>query len=400
MSNKGLSQALKNSLVVIDSSVLLDLYRVTPTARGEMIESLITAKENIWIPHQVALEFHRNRIEAARDQVAFYDETCKSLETAQNQALQQLNEFANRSALDEAEKRALKVPLEDAFRTAIGRVKSHQGVFDLTIGRVLNNDPVLEALAELLDGRVGQPLSESDNEKAHAEAARRKEHRIPPGYKDRAKRTNPHGDYLWWEQALVKAVEVRKPVLIVSNDEKEDWINKRLNFSLGPREELVEEVRRRVDVPLRIVNFATFLEAVKSGTAVSVSRETLSQAKNAGRQGERSSRRIIVSREIVANFEAFVVGAIDSRGQELENAIAERAKVGGDPDLEGVVESNIARHNDAVAMYRDWLAQLREAVETAPSLKGDLALKIESVSLRNTLLQRVLEARQEGGEGR
>ncbi|MFF7010697.1 PIN-like domain-containing protein [Streptomyces fimicarius] len=395
MSNEELSQALKESLVVIDSSVLLDLYRVTPTARGEMIESLIAVKENIWIPHQVALEFHRNRIEAARDQVAFYDETCKSLETAQNQALQQLNEFANRSALDDTEKRALKVPLEDAFRIAIDRVKSHQGVFDLTIGRVLNNDPVLKALADLLDGRVGQPLSESDNERAHVEAAHRKENKIPPGYKDRAKRTNPHGDYLWWEQTLVKAVEVSKPVLIVSNDEKEDWINKRLNFSLGAREELVEEAKKRADAPLRIVNFATFLEAAKSGTKVSVSRETLSQAKNARRQSKQPSRRIIVSREIVAEFDEFIIRAIDSRGRELNDAISDRAKVAGDPDMEGVVDAVISRHGDAISMYRNWLTQLREAVEVAPSLKGDLALKIESESLRHSLLKRVLEARQE-----
>ncbi|MEU2353697.1 PIN-like domain-containing protein [Streptomyces misionensis] len=386
-------RTLKDSLIVVDSSVLLDLYRVTPSARKEMIESLLTVKENIWVPHQVALEFHRNRIEAARDQLDFYDETCKSLESAQNQALQRLNEFAKRSALDVTEKKKLKEPLEQAFRYAIEQVRTHQGKFDLTVGKVLNQDPVLESLARLLDGRVGNPLSEEDYVKAEAEAARRKEARIPPGYKDRAKKSNPYGDYIWWEQTLIKASEGRKPVLIISNDEKEDWINKRMDFSLGPREELVKEMRERADSILRIVNFPTFLESIKVSSAVSVSRETLSQATMAHREGEKRSRRVIVSPSTLESFETFLVWATESRERELKQSLAERDKATGDPDMEQIAEREIARHRNAIAMYHDWLHQLRLAVADAPRVKGDFALKIDDESLRDAILRRVREAR-------
>ncbi|CAM5735834.1 hypothetical protein SHIRM173S_00517 [Streptomyces hirsutus] len=149
MTKRELAEALKESLIVLDSSVMLDLYRVTPSARAEMINSLLTVKEILWIPYQVALEFHSNRVEAAQDQLNFYNDTCKSLEAAQNQAIQRLNEFANRSALGDGEKKKLKGPLEQAFRVAIERVRSHQGVFDLTLSKVLNDDPVLKALAQL-----------------------------------------------------------------------------------------------------------------------------------------------------------------------------------------------------------------------------------------------------------
>jgi len=363
-------------------------------ARNEMIDSLLAVKENLWVPHQVALEFHRNRIEAARDQLAFYDETCKSLETARNQAFQRINEFANRSALDEEEKKRLKSPLEDAFHAAIERVRSHQGVFDLTIGKVLNDDPVLKALGDLLDGRVGQSLTEEEYVQAQAEAARRRENRIPPGYKDRAKRTNPDGDYLWWEQTLIKAEELRKPVLIISNDDKEDWVNKRLDFSLGPREELVEEMRRRADVSLRIVNFAAFLEGAKFGTSVSVSRETLFQANVARRQGEKRSRRIIVNPGVVNSLEEFIHRAMESREDEIRDSIAERVNVAGDPDMEEMLDSQIEGHRRAVRMYQNWLHQLHEAVSKASTLKGDMILHIEDEPLRHTLLKYVREARE------
>ncbi|MFJ2568701.1 PIN-like domain-containing protein [Streptomyces sp. NPDC087568] len=378
---------------MVDSSVLLDLYRVTPTARKEMLESLLTIKDNLWVPHQVALEFHRNRVEAARDQLAFYDETCKSLETAQNQALQRLNEFANRSALGDDEKKRLKGPLESAFHAAIERVKSHQGVFDLTISRVLNDDPVLKVLSQLLDGRVGQPLPEEDHIKAQAEAARRRDGRIPPGYKDRAKRTNPDGDYLWWEQTLIKAAELGKSVLIISNDEKEDWINKRLDFSIGPREELVEEMRQRASASLRIVNFATFLEAVRVDATVSVSRETLSQANIARRQGEKRAKRIHVSDTVVVEFEANIIRTIELLQNELRSSIAERIDAPDEPDIKEVLDRRISHDEHAIAVHKRWLLELREAIAGASRLKNDLSLHIENDSLRHALVERAYKQR-------
>ncbi|MEW1582309.1 PIN-like domain-containing protein [Streptomyces microflavus] len=394
MTKNELSLAFKESLIVVDSSVLLDLYRVTPNARTEMIDSLFTIEENIWVPHQVALEFHRNRVEAARDQLAFYDETCKSLEAALNQGLQRLNEFANRSALGEGEKRKLKEPLEKAFRAAIERVKSHQGVFDLTLSKVLNDDPVLKSLAKLLDGRVGQPLPEDEHAKAQTEAARRRDAKIPPGFKDRGKKTNPDGDYLWWEQTLIKAAEVRKRVLIISNDEKEDWVNKRLDFSLGPREELTEEMQRRAGVSLRIVNFATFLEAMRVGATVSVSRETLSQANSARRQSEKRSKRIVISAVIVDEYEAFLRRALERREKEMGAIVAEQARMADDAEAMEVLDGQAAQNHYVTQLYQKELRDLSEAVAVAPRLKGDLVLHIESDSLRRSLLERAYRARR------
>ncbi|MFD4595991.1 PIN-like domain-containing protein [Streptomyces rubiginosohelvolus] len=394
MTKNELSLAFKESLIVVDSSVLLDLYRVTPNARTEMIDSLFTIEENIWVPHQVALEFHRNRVEAARDQLAFYDETCKSLEAALNQGLQRLNEFANRSALGEGEKRKLKEPLEKAFHAAIERVKSHQGVFDLTLSRVLNDDPVLKSLAKLLDGRVGQPLPEDEHTKAQTEAARRRDAKIPPGFKDRGKKTNPDGDYLWWEQTLIKAAEVRKHVLIISNDEKEDWVNKRLDFSLGPREELTEEMQRRAGVSLRIVNFATFLEAMRVGTTVSVSRETLSQANSARRQSEKRSKRIVISAVIVDEYEAFLRRALERREKEMGAIVAEQARMADDAEAMEVLDGQAAQNHYVTQLYQKELRDLSEAIAVAPRLKGDLVLHIESDSLRRSLLERAYRARR------
>lgn len=365
-----------------------------------MIESLTAVADNIWIPHQVALEFHRNRVEAARDQLAFYDETCKSLETARNQAFQRLNEFANRSALDDGEKKRLKSPLEHAFTEAIERVRSHQGVFDLTISRVLNDDPIMKALMGILDGRVGPPLGEEAYVQAQAESAHRRENRIPPGYKDGTKRNNIDGDYLWWEQTLIQAESVRKPVLIISNDDKEDWMHKRLDFSLGPREELVEEMRQRADVSLRIVTFAGFLEGAKSGTSVSVSRETLSQANVARERGAKQSRRLIASPAAVSSFQEFAVQALGGLEQKISETMAERAEVAGDADMEEMLDTQIRDNQHAMQTFQRWLSQLQDAISEAATLKGDMVLHIEDETLRHVFFRHARDARNKAARKR
>ncbi|MGC5193514.1 PIN-like domain-containing protein [Streptomyces albidoflavus] len=388
MTNRQLAEALKESLIVLDSSVMLDLYRVTPSARAEMINSLLIVKESLWIPHQVALEFHSNRVSAAQDQLNFYDETCKSLEAAQKQALQRINEFANRSALKDEEKKDLKGPLEQAFRVAIERVRSHQGLFDLTLGKVLNDDPVLKDLARLLDGRVGDPLSDEEYATAQGEADRRKGEKIPPGYKDGAKKSNSAGDYIWWEQTLIKAAEDRVPILIVSNDEKEDWITKRADFSLGPRAELTREMWQRAGVPLRLVNFPRFLEGIKGSSTVSVSRETLSQADIARRRGGERSRRVRVSPRLVKDFEDFMLAAIERREASLGRNMSERDRVTGDLEGEELLDAEIEQANYAIGMYRDWVREIRQAVSDAPLVKGRLLLSIDNESLRRALVRR------------
>jgi len=385
-----LQSALESSLIVLDSSVLLDLYRVTPTARVEMIRSLNAVKDRIWIPHQVALEFHRNRIDAAQDQLDFYNETCKSLESAKNQALQKLNEFANRCALGVSEKGALKKPIEKAFNVAIQGVRLHEGKFDLTIGRVLNEDPVLEELASLFDGRVGPAMSEQDLEAAEAEAKRRKVEQIPPGYKDGRKRKNAAGDYIVWEQTLLEAELRRIPVVIVSNDDKEDWVTKRSDFSMGPREELVREMEGRAGVTFRLVKFSSFLEATNSSsTSAAVSRETLSQAKMASRQSDRRATRIIISEEQAEGYLDFLRFALESSSRDLESASRELATVQDDEDVESLLRSEVDRAAHGVVMFKRRVEHFEHLMLSASRLKGDVLLDIEDPAARKALIAHI-----------
>ena len=74
---------------------------------------------------------------------------------------------------------------------------------------------------------------------------------IPPGYKDRSKKETDrqYGDLIIWHQMMDYAKESKKPILFVMNDQKEDWWQKEPDGKvLGPRYELIQEMKNEADV--------------------------------------------------------------------------------------------------------------------------------------------------------
>ena len=58
------SLAYSEGLIVLDTNALLDLYRLSASARHEFLAVLEKVKDRLFVPYQVALEFHTRRIDA------------------------------------------------------------------------------------------------------------------------------------------------------------------------------------------------------------------------------------------------------------------------------------------------------------------------------------------------
>ncbi|MGW2022706.1 PIN-like domain-containing protein [Streptomyces decoyicus] len=390
---------IKNSLIVLDSSVLLSLYRVTMEAREEMIGALRAIREQVWIPHQVAVEFHKNRITAAKDQESFYKTTRESLEKARSLAAQSINQFANRCALQESEKDELHKQLNQSFEDISRTLRAHEERFDLRTERVLNADPVLTELADLLDGRVGTPFTAEEEAAAQEEATRRMAERIPPGYLDRKKGDNPAGDFLWWEQTLIEATQRKQPVLIVSNDEKEDWLNKQLNYTVGPRQELIDEMRNRADSTLQIVNFATFLRAAKASRFAEVSTQTLRQAKNTGRSLQKTQKPLYVSESLVNSYRNRLDSYVREARGDLLVLESQLEGVHAEDELQREALQNRVRIKKfEIELWSGQLQEFNDAVADSTMVKGDIRLRISDPSLRSSVLNEILERRKQDGD--
>ena len=67
LSKKRINEIWDNGLLIVDTNVLLDLYRLSPDSRKDLMKSIDHFKDRVWIPYQVGLEFHRNRESVIKD---------------------------------------------------------------------------------------------------------------------------------------------------------------------------------------------------------------------------------------------------------------------------------------------------------------------------------------------
>ncbi|CAM5610541.1 PIN-like domain-containing protein [Streptomyces chartreusis] len=240
------TSVLTHGLVAPDANVLLNLYRYTEQARGDLLRALGAVEGRLWVPHQVLVEFWRNRESTLSEARSSGAQAAEDMAGHAAQAERTLRTWANRVALPEEETDRLRSQLNEVFddvQEAI--VKVGEGEWQ-NITHDTSTDPVIAELQPALDGRVGAPLSPQDHDKAVAEGMRRVEKRLPPGYMDKTKEgVGAAADYLVWEQILREAGRRRCDVLFVTADVKEDWWRKEQGFNRGPRPELTEELRAR-----------------------------------------------------------------------------------------------------------------------------------------------------------
>src|SRR5690349_1378861 len=59
---KEIDQAWEKGYFVFDTNALLNLYRYTADTRNDFLAVLKNLKDRLYLPHQIALEFHSNRL--------------------------------------------------------------------------------------------------------------------------------------------------------------------------------------------------------------------------------------------------------------------------------------------------------------------------------------------------
>lgn len=272
----------REGLISLDANALLDLYRFSHQARDEFFEVLEKLHLRLFVTHQAALEFYRNRLSVVEARLNAADEKCKEIEQPFKSVVEKINEFANRYQIDADEKVRLISLVSELESTLSSSIKA-AGAYDLTREEVKNaTDPVVKRLQSLLKGRVGNPLDEVAYKQAIKEAGKRREDRIPPGYAEK-KRTPERqaGDYLVWRQLMNEAVLHGKPVLLITDEQKEDWVLIGSSGQvLGPRPELAIEMRREAKAQFQMVTVVGLLKEAPEYLGTRVSASTIREAES------------------------------------------------------------------------------------------------------------------------
>ena len=272
-------QAMTAGLVVPDTNVLLNLYRYNPTARQDLFAVLTSLRDRLWIPHQVVVEFWRNREAALLEPKDFAEHTVEALEELCSKAIGEIRKWSNRTALPTDRVTPITDQVTECFNEATEQIKAiaaeSLSATMMSAVRNTNQDEILLRLQELANGRVGPPLSPTDYEIALREAQRRIEAKIPPGYKDKSKlEERAAGDYIIWEEIMIES-KGHETVLLISGDGKDDWWRMERGEARGPRAELVSELRHRTGARLLMLRPESLLIHARSFLAVEFQENSL-----------------------------------------------------------------------------------------------------------------------------
>lgn len=221
----------ENCIFVFDTNVLLDLFRLSERSTTRLLEIMEAQKERIWLPYQVAEEYHRNLNATICGQA----KRCQEIIDLQNRLLELLRTKKYQSFLGDIPQE-VSPHLEELGDKLKGK--------KIEIQELLHCNKTKERIAEIFHGKIGKQANLEDKEKWCKDAEERYKKKIPPGFSD-TKKDAPecYGDYLVWRELIEYAKESRKPILFVSGDTKEDWVCKANGQYIGPHPDLCYEFK-------------------------------------------------------------------------------------------------------------------------------------------------------------
>jgi hypothetical protein len=255
----------EQAIVVPDASVLLNVYGYSTETREELMSLLERLEARLWIPHQFALEYQRNRAKAILEQVRNY----RSVESALRRTLDQ--EFKSRRKhpfIDKKQLRNFERTCDDLNKG----LRDHEAL--------LKDDCYFARITGFFDGKVGAPYPGKALNSLYADGKNRYAAQIPPGYNDSDKgEPDCFGDFIGWRQIMDFAKADSRPVILLTDDAKDDWWQIVSERTIGPRPELVAEFLRETEQAFYMYSLDGFMTWASSILGQTVKQEAIREIK-------------------------------------------------------------------------------------------------------------------------
>ena len=295
-SKKEFDDLWKECVFVLDTSVLLNLYRYPKKASDELFAILKSLADRLWVPFHVGLEYQRNRPKAIAEQKRQFRE----VENLTNKLLSDLTngierlQIKERHSLIETDDLTTKIERSvKEFNRYLSRLEKRQiDVFD--------EDPLRADIDKLFKDRVGPSPKQETIDEILKFADTRYSYDIPPGFMDSKKGDDKYsygginyiskyGDLIIWRQILDHCIAKNiKKLIFINDDMKKDFVWKvqsQGEKNLGPHPLLVDEILRETSVTcFYIYNSTDFMKYSKEYLKTSVSEESIEQVRKISSQ--------------------------------------------------------------------------------------------------------------------
>ncbi|MDO9593854.1 MAG: PIN domain-containing protein, partial [Lutibacter sp.] len=139
---KELKDIWKNGLITFDTNVILNLYRYSDSTRTAILELIDKFKGQIFLTHQVGLEYNRNRYEIISDQENSHNDFLKKLKTVEND----LKSKDTPPFLSDA--------LYKSMSTVFNEVEKEVQAYIDSFQKMLDNDKIFHQINELFEKKI------------------------------------------------------------------------------------------------------------------------------------------------------------------------------------------------------------------------------------------------------
>lgn len=281
-----------DAVLVVDTNVLLDIYRVSPETYDDLIKVLNTyaTKERLWIPYQVAQEYHEELYHVVFSQMRNYDSAYKCL----NDFKEKINQKRNHPFLTDAQHQEIERITND-IKCAFERQKEK-------LKQSVKGPSMKTEIANIFNGRVGEEPQKDDLQEIYEEGKRRYSEKIPPGYVDKCKEGNKqYGDLIVWKQIISYAKDNQHHIIFVSSDTKEDWYLKDGSQLIMPHPQLLQEFAKETGKHIVIYSLELFLKIVRDRNLTDVKDKTIDEVGKITKLDNNMSRQFSDRNEMTEN---------------------------------------------------------------------------------------------------
>lgn len=268
LDEKSKKEMLTTSLIVLDTNILLDVFRYKMSTSKEFFDALQEYKDSLWLPYQVGVEFFRNKDKVSSD----YSSNIKNLISKINSSKKTIeNEINNKNKLI-PELDDIQKMLDENVNALNSKLKEIEAKckkeYDLYNSIKENN------IVSLFEDRIIDKPSDEVYEQIIIEGDKRIKNKIAPGYKDSKKQDyykdyQINGDYIIFASMIELSKAKNKDVIFISGDVKEDWLNddkESLKYSL--QLEFYEKTKHRI-LYLSKKNFISLHNKINKATKIS-----------------------------------------------------------------------------------------------------------------------------------
>lgn len=265
------------AIIVFDTNILLNLYEYSQNTCDAVFEIMEKLNSQLWLPYKIGEEFYTKRI----SKIYTHNKSCDKIISSIDELLKIDKESCLYELLhDNQQLKVLKSEVEK---------KSKQNKLDIY------NDPIVNKIEKLYDGRVGQKSTDAEIDEIEKEYRYKTANGIYcPGFKDSDKAKNSSGDFLLWKQMLAYAVKNEKSIIFVTEDKKEDWWWKPQHDCISARYELLKEFIKHTNGKIfYMYKFNDFTKAYAKYKKTKVDKKVTEEIKNT--EEEKSATRNILA---------------------------------------------------------------------------------------------------------